>query len=85
MTSAALGYDLAHCSASAFSPLVATLLVQNYGPTAAGVIYPFFAIMAVIGMVMSKKIHQNGGVEEDDHERDVQMGTADKKYLPPMM
>eukprot|EP00985_Skeletonema_marinoi_P022964 scaffold14929_cov154-Skeletonema_marinoi.AAC.6 len=34
LTSAALGYDLAHCTASAFSPLIATILVENVGPVA---------------------------------------------------
>jgi len=42
LTSAALGYDLAHCTASAFSPLIATILVRDYGVNAPGAIYPFF-------------------------------------------
>ena len=83
LTSAALGYDLAHCTASAFSPLVATLLVQDYGPTAPGAIYPFFAVLAVIGMFMSTRIHQSGWVDDHDDEN-VQMGTIDKVDLPPI-
>jgi len=31
LTSAALGFDLASCTAAAFSPLIATLLVDQYG------------------------------------------------------
>ena len=80
LTSAALGYDLAHCTASAFSPLVATLLVQEVSTTAPGYIYPFFAVLAVIGMFMSTKIHQSGGVED---ESNVQMGSF-KAELPPI-
>lgn len=34
LTSAALGYDLANCTAAAFSPLIATLLVGAHGPNA---------------------------------------------------
>ena len=66
LTSAALGYDLAHCTASAFSPLIATVLVENVGPVAPAAIYPFFAVVAIIGMLISTKIHQEGGIEEDD-------------------
>ena len=68
LTSAALGYDLAHCTASAFSPLVATVLVDKYGPMAPACIYPFFAVIAIIGMLISTKIHQDGGIEKDDEE-----------------
>ena len=71
LTSAALGYDLAHCTASAFSPLVATVLVDKYGPDAPAAIYPFFAVIAIIGMLISTKIHQDGGIEKDDEEEDL--------------
>mmetsp|Transcript_15669 Transcript_15669/g.33931 ORF Transcript_15669/g.33931 Transcript_15669/m.33931 type:complete len:473 (-) Transcript_15669:125-1543(-) len=64
LTSAALGYDLAHCTASAFSPLVATVLVQKVSLTAPGIIYPFFAILGLMGMFISTKIHQDGGVDD---------------------
>ncbi len=77
LTSAALGYDLAHCTASAFSPLVATVLVQNHGDTAPGFIYPFFAVLAVIGIFMSTKIHNSGGVD-DENEDDV------PPFVPPI-
>eukprot|EP00584_Thalassiosira_punctigera_P001803 CAMPEP_0172540868 /NCGR_PEP_ID=MMETSP1067-20121228/11783_1 /TAXON_ID=265564 ORGANISM="Thalassiosira punctigera, Strain Tpunct2005C2" /NCGR_SAMPLE_ID=MMETSP1067 /ASSEMBLY_ACC=CAM_ASM_000444 /LENGTH=511 /DNA_ID=CAMNT_0013326789 /DNA_START=112 /DNA_END=1644 /DNA_ORIENTATION=+ len=74
LTSAALGYDLAHCTASAFSPLVATLLVREYGNDAPGLMYPFFAVLAVAGMYMSTKIHRDGGMID---EGEVQMAGAD--------
>ena len=63
-TSASLGYDLAHCTASAFSPLVATLLAQNVSLVAPGVIYPFFAVFGLIGLFTSTKIHQDGGIDD---------------------
>eukprot|EP00986_Skeletonema_menzelii_P000650 scaffold186_cov129-Skeletonema_menzelii.AAC.6 len=64
-TSLSLGYDIAHCTASAFSPLVATYLVQRVSPVAPGAIYSLFATLALVGMCMSTKIHQDGGLEDD--------------------
>lgn len=85
LTSAALGYDLAHCTASAFSPLVATLLVQNYGYNAPGMMYSFFAILAVVGMYMSTKIHRDGGIDEnDDQMADVDGNESGKPRLDPL-
>mmetsp|Transcript_8888 Transcript_8888/g.21584 ORF Transcript_8888/g.21584 Transcript_8888/m.21584 type:complete len:342 (-) Transcript_8888:96-1121(-) len=76
LTSAALGYDLAHCTASAFSPLMATLMVQNYGDESPGVIYPFFAVLAVAGMFLSTKVHRDGGI--DEHDNAIQMGNVEQ-------
>lgn len=56
LTSAALGYDLANCTAAAFSPLVATLLVGSHGPSAVGGIYTVFAFCAFGGMYLSTLI-----------------------------
>lgn len=81
MTSAALGYDLAHCTASAFSPLVATVMVQEVSATAPGYIYPFFAVLAVIGMFMSTKIHKSGGVDDESH---AEIGSFKATELPPI-
>ena len=75
LTSAALGYDLAHCTASAFSPLVATILVQDFSSAAVGWLYTFFAVLATLGMFMSTKIHRDGGIHDD--ENSVQMATVD--------
>ena len=77
LTSASLGYDIAHCTASAFTPLIATLLAQNVSLMAPGVIYPFFAILGVIGMFTSTKIHQDGGL--DDLEMEVSEIDQDKQ------
>ena len=85
LTSAALGYDLAHCTASAFSPLVATLLVQNYGNSAPGFMFPFFAVLAVVGMFMSTKIHRDGGIDENDVQMaDVGRSETGKPQLNPV-
>mmetsp|Transcript_21327 Transcript_21327/g.30542 ORF Transcript_21327/g.30542 Transcript_21327/m.30542 type:complete len:467 (-) Transcript_21327:2243-3643(-) len=65
-TSLSLGYDIAHCTASAFSPLLATYLVQRVSPVAPGVIYPLFAVLGLVGIFMSTKIHQDGGLEVED-------------------
>ena len=66
LTSASFGYDLAHCTASAFSPMIATLLVQDYGNNAPGALYPIFAVVAVLGMFISTKIHRDGCIDESD-------------------
>lgn len=70
LTSVSLGYDLAHCTASAFSPLIATVLAQHVSLVAPGVIYPFFAFLGLIGMFIPTQIHQDGGL--DDSEADTQ-------------
>ncbi|KAL7524832.1 hypothetical protein ACHAWF_001104 [Thalassiosira exigua] len=66
LTSASLGYDMAHCTTSAFSPLVATVLVKDYGPLAPGLLYPFFAPLAIVGMFVSRKFHTNATTVTND-------------------
>ena len=66
LTSCAFGYDLSHCTASAFSPLVATILVQQYGVKAPGFIYPFFAVVSLVGMLLSTDVHRCGGIDDTD-------------------
>mmetsp|Transcript_30794 Transcript_30794/g.56983 ORF Transcript_30794/g.56983 Transcript_30794/m.56983 type:complete len:459 (-) Transcript_30794:439-1815(-) len=61
LTSAALGYNLAICISAGFSPAVATVLFRDFGPVAPGLIYTFFAIMALIGMFVSTKIPLDEG------------------------
>lgn len=65
LTSVSLGYDLAHSSASAFSPLVATLLARNVSLAAPGFIYSFFAILGLIGIFITTRIHKDEGVDDD--------------------
>ena len=88
LTSAALGYDLAHCTASAFSPLIATLLVQNVGPKAPGIIiYPFYAVVAMIGMGFATKIHHDGGLDDnvDSTDDDEQTDLNGDYACPPLI
>lgn len=35
-------------------------------PVAPGVIYPLFAVLGLVGIFMSTKIHQDGGLEVED-------------------
>ncbi len=68
LTSVALGYNIASCTAGAFSPLIATVMVHHFGPVAPGFLYPVFGFLGLIGMFMSKKVHQDGGaVDEKDN------------------
>lgn len=76
-TSLSLGYDIAHCTASAFSPLVATYLVQRVSPVAPGAIYSLFAVLALVGMFMSTKIHQDGGLEDGTNSPATETEMAD--------
>ncbi|KAL7533953.1 hypothetical protein ACHAXR_006418 [Thalassiosira sp. AJA248-18] len=58
LTSVSFGYNLGLCLSAGFSPAVATALVHAFGPVAPGAIYPFFAILALIGMFISTKFHR---------------------------
>ena len=49
-----------------FSPLVATVLVKNYGNLAPAAMYPFFALMALLGMFLSRKT--SGDSEDSPRE-----------------
>ena len=64
LTSVSLGYDLAHSSASAFSPLVATVLSQNVSLMAPGFIYSFFAVLGLLGMFLVTNIHKGERVND---------------------
>jgi hypothetical protein len=54
--------------------LVATVLVQQYGVKAPGFIYPFFATVSLVGMLLSTDTHRCGGIyaDDDDYESDFQ-------------
>lgn len=69
LTSASLGYDLAHMTAGGFAPLVATLLAQNVGLVAPGIIYTFFAILGLMGLFTSTKIYQDGGLDDTSEDK----------------
>ena len=59
LTSVSLGYDIAHSTASGFSPMIATILAQKVNPTAPGIIYTFFAFVALIGLMITTQIHND--------------------------
>mmetsp|Transcript_24795 Transcript_24795/g.47627 ORF Transcript_24795/g.47627 Transcript_24795/m.47627 type:complete len:172 (-) Transcript_24795:117-632(-) len=61
LTSVALGYNIASCTAGAFSPLIATVMVRYLSPVAPGFLYPIFGFLGLIGMFISSKVHQDGG------------------------
>jgi len=62
LTSAALGWNAGICVSAGFSPAVATSLVHRFGTVAPASIYPFFSLLALIGMFISTKVHN----EEDE-------------------
>jgi len=65
LTSASMGYDIAHATAGGFSPLVATLLVDRVGVNAAGLIYPLIALMSLTGLFIMR-CARSTEVEADD-------------------
>jgi len=65
LTSAALGFNIGICISSGFSPALATALVRTW-VVAPGFIFPALAVLGLIGMFLSTKIHQDGGAENDD-------------------
>lgn len=64
LTSAAFGYNVGVCLSAGFAPAIATALYQNHGPWAAGAIYPFFAVLSMIGVYIASFIPK--GDEDDD-------------------
>jgi len=58
LTSAAMGYNLGICISAGFSPAIATAITHTYGVVAPGAIYPFFAVLALIGMFISTKVRK---------------------------
>ena len=63
LTSAALGFNIGICISSGFSPAIATSLVRT-SEWAPGLIYPIFAVLGLVGMVISTKVHQDGTVDD---------------------
>ena len=85
LTSAALGYDLAHCTASAFSPLIATVLVERVGPVAPSIIYPFFGVIAIIGMLISTETHHYRDGDIDNYYNDGLDATIDEELSAALL
>lgn len=65
LTSVSLGFNIGICLSSGFSPALATWLVK-YSPFLPGFIFTAFAILGLLGMFISSKVHTDGGIDEDD-------------------
>jgi MHS family proline/betaine transporter-like MFS transporter len=75
LTSASLGYDLAHAIAGGFAPLMATALFTNVGTAAPGLIYSVFGITSIIGIYIT---YFFGGDQKEATSNDLELreGTA---------
>ncbi|KAL9181997.1 hypothetical protein ACHAXT_012340 [Thalassiosira profunda] len=67
LSSVSLGFNLGICISAGFSPALATALVK-VSPVAPGILYPSFAVLGLIGMAVSTRVHQDGGVDDDEKE-----------------
>ena len=67
LTSASLGFNLGICISAGFSPALATALVKT-SVVAPGFIFPAFSVLGLVGLLVSTKIHQDGGIDADDSE-----------------
>lgn len=63
LTSASLGYDIAHSVVGGFSPAMATALFDNVGPSAPGLIYVVFGVVSIIGIYV---VHCFGGNQKEE-------------------
>lgn len=54
LTSAALGYNIGICLSSGFTPMIATAMVQRFGKVSPGVLYPIFAVLSLLGILVTK-------------------------------
>lgn len=61
--------------------------MQRYGVRAPGFIYPFFAVVSLIGMLLSTNIYRCGGVDDidDNYENDFQLAEGVKSGANPQM
>lgn len=72
LTAGALGYNIAICTSSGFSPLLATALANRFGPVAPCAIYPLFASLTFIGLMIGRNnnrqatSNENESSQEDD-------------------
>jgi MHS family proline/betaine transporter-like MFS transporter len=63
LTSASLGYDIAHAVAGGFSPAIATALFVNVGTAAPGLIYIVFGTVSIVGIYIN---YCCGGNQKED-------------------
>jgi hypothetical protein len=55
--------------------------VQQYGVNAPGLIYPFFAVVSLMGMLLSTDIYRCGGIDDPDDNYDSVFQLADVKEI----
>lgn len=55
--------------------MIATILAQKVNPTAPGIIYSFFAVIAIIGLMISTQIHFDESTDSVTNE-ETDNGTA---------
>lgn len=65
LTSASLGYDIAHATAGGFSPAMATALT-GVGQYAPGILYPIFAFISLVGIATMQSQKGSGADKETD-------------------
>ena len=94
LTSASLGYDLAHATVGGFSPAMATALFNNHGITSPGILYPILASISIFGLYLryccggrgsgSGNGESGGGVANDLElqEQQTKPDTGASKDLP---
>jgi MHS family proline/betaine transporter-like MFS transporter len=70
LTSASLGYDLAHAVVGGFAPLMATALFTNVGTYAPGLIYVVFGITSIIGIYIT---YFFGGNQKEEATNDLEL------------
>jgi MHS family proline/betaine transporter-like MFS transporter len=80
LTSASLGYDIAHATAAGFSPVVATVLATNVGTYAPGLIYPFFGVISLIGLYIGTHAKtEKGELELQETPPDAKTDASEKE------
>jgi MHS family proline/betaine transporter-like MFS transporter len=79
LTSASLGYDLAHAVVGGFSPVMATALFVNVGVTAPGLIYVVFGVVSLIGIYIT---YCCGGKYKEDIDNDLELEGNKKGSTP---
>lgn len=70
LTSASLGYDLAHALVGGFSPAIATALYINVGKVAPSLIYVVFGVVSVFGLYLQHFCGDTSHLEEQNRKKD---------------
>jgi MHS family proline/betaine transporter-like MFS transporter len=75
LTSASLGYDLAHAIVGGFSPLMATALFDGCGKTCPGVLYAIFGGFSLVGLYINSFCgsRQPSDEEGGDHKKEQEL------------